>query len=401
MKTYKYRARNMASRIIEGTIQADDINHAHGLLEKEGLLPVEIRPAIAPRTSGFFGGKIGDEDLIMFTRQFAALLDAGMPVLQCLDVMRQQAEQAPLKKALDQAGKTIQGGGKISEAFAMFPKIFPAEYVNIIVSGESGGDLVESLESIAEWLERETEFKREIKTATRYPIAVVIALIIAVAIVVVFVIPKIALFLRIGNVPLPLPTRILLAISDAVEHHWLMILACIAVVAAAFVILLKIPATRFVIDRWKFSMPMIGPLYSKIVISRFGRVFSMLIRNGVTVLKALDIAPGVVANKYFLESLKHVKQTIQGGSSIAEGFAHLSVLPPMVAALIAIGEKTGSLDGMLNLVVKQYNAEIRFRLRNLNSTIEPVITVILGVAVLFLALAILLPVWDMMQVVKR
>jgi len=404
MRFYVYRARNTAGSVVQGTIQAASTDHAHKLLEDDGLLPVEIKLAAEKAASverRVFSGRIRDEDLIMFTRQLATLLNAGIPVLQSLNILKQQADAPVLKKALEAITRNIEGGTRISEALSEFPGIFSPQYVSIVVSGESGGDLVKSLSSIADWIEYEMEVKNEVKAAVRYPIMVIAALIGASALMVGFVIPRITMFLKIGNVPLALPTRMLLAGNDFVQRFWPLILGSIACLAVLAVVLYMIPSVRIRFDAGKFHWPLVGPLYTRMTIARLSHVLSMLVRNGIPVVKALEIVPGVVPNMFLRESMKKVRKNIQDGSSIVEGFSLMPIFPPIVLNLVAIGEKTGSLDVMLEHIVKQYNMEIRYKLKHLTSTIEPVITVILGLAVLYLALAILLPMWDMMQVVKR
>lgn len=404
MRVYTYRARNMSGRIVEGTLQADNSHHAHKRLEDDGLIPVEIRLAAGPeaaRGRGLFRARVKDEELIMFTRQLGTLLKAGVPILQALDVLRRQTDSPRLKQALAEAVLNIEGGTRLSQALAEFPDIFSPQYVNIIVSGESGGDMVQSLSSIADWLEREMEFKNEIKAALRYPAIVIVALVVAALIMVGFVIPRLAAFLRQGNVALPLPTRMLVGGSDFIQHNAVLITGCLVGLGALIFLVLKIPSVRLAVDRAKFTLPLMGPLYTRIAISRFSHVFSLLVRNGVTVMRALEILPGVIPNTFLKACIQNVRKSIQDGSSIAEGFSHIPVFPPLVISLVSIGEKTGSLDAMLDHVVAQNNTEIRFKLKNLTSQIEPLITLVLGVGVLFLALAILLPMWNMAQAIKR
>ena len=260
------------------------------------------------------------------------------------------------------------------------------------------GDLVKALSSIAQWMERELEIRTAIKSALRYPLMVCIALIMAAIIMLTFVIPKFAAFFVKSTVALPLPTRMLLAGSNLIQHSWPILLGAAIVIGVGAVFLMRVPSVRLQIDKMKFHMRLFGPVYTKIVVARFGRIFAMLVRNGVPVLKALEIAPAVVANTFFRKLLVNVRQFIQDGNTIADAFLNeMPIFPPMVTSLIAVGEKTGSLDDMLDQVVDFYDMEINYTLKNMTTMIEPIITVVIGAGALFLALSIFLPIWNMSQ----
>jgi MSHA biogenesis protein MshG len=329
----------------------------------------------------------------------SAMLKAGIPILQSFEILRDQTEKLVFKNVLTKVSSSLTGGSRLSEALAEFPHVFSPEYVNIVISGETGGDLVQALSNMAVWLERELEMKTAIKSALRYPVMVIIALIAAAVSMVMFVVPRFAVFFAQYTATLPLPTRILLAANNIFQHYWFLLLIIIIMAAAAIFFLLRNPKIRLQYDKMKFHLKLIGPIYTKIMISHFARIFSILVRNGIPALKALEVAAEVVNNTYFKDLLLKVKEDIQGGGTIADGFFNnMPIFPPMVTNLIAVGEKTGSLDDMLNQVVDFYEMEINYTLKNLTAMIEPIITLVIGVGVLFLALAILLPVWNMSQV---
>ena len=402
MRSYLYRARNMTGRIVEGTIRADDQNAAYEQLTEDKLVPINIRPATESTESALprlFFERIKDEEIIVFTRQLGTMLKAGIPIVQALEILRDQTENKRFKHVLIDVSRTLAAGSRLSEAFAAFPRVFTPEYVSIIVSGETGGDLVKALFSIARWMEREIEIRSAITSALRYPLMVCIAMILAVIILVIFVIPKFTVFFKNSTVPLPLPTRILLAGNNLFQHYWPVLLGAAIVIGIAVVFLKRMKAVQLQLDKIKFHLRIFGPIYTKIVVARFGRIFAMLVRNGVPVLRALEIAPAVVGNTYFQQMLVNVRQTIQDGNTIADGFFNeVPIFPPLVTSLIAVGEKTGSLDDMLDQVVDFYDMEVNYTLKNLTTMIEPIITVVVGVGVLFLALAIFLPIWNMSQV---
>jgi len=401
MRNYTYRARNLTGRIVEGTIQANDQNFAYEQLTKDKLIPVEIHPAIASTEnamSRLFFERIRDEDVILFTRQLSTMLKAGIPVVQTIEILRDQIENKRFKQILTGVSRTLTAGSSLSEAMSEYPRVFAREYVSIVVSGETGGDLVKALSSIAQWMERELEIRTAIKSALRYPLMVCVALIMAAIIMLIFVIPKFAAFFVNSTVALPLPTRMLMAGSNLFQHSWPILLGLAIVIGVGAVFLMRVKSVRLQIDKMKFHMHLFGPVYTKIVVARFGRIFAMLVRNGVPVLKALEIAPAVVANTFFQKLLVNVRQFIQDGNTIADGFLNeMPIFPPMVTSLIAVGEKTGSLDDMLDQVVDFYDMEINYTLKNMTTMIEPIITVVIGVGALFLALSIFLPIWNMSQ----
>lgn len=401
MRNYTYRARNLAGRIVEGTIQANDQNAAYEQLTKDKLIPVAIRPATASAEnalSRLFFERIRDEDVILFTRQLSTMLQAGIPIVQTIEILRDQTENNRFKQILAGVSRALTAGSRLSEAMSEYPRVFTREYVSIVVSGESGGDLVKALSSIAQWMERELEIRTAIKSALRYPLMVCIALILAAIIMLTFVIPKFAAFFAKSTVALPLPTRMLVAVSNLLQHSWPMLLGMAVVIGVGAVFLMRVQSVRLQIDKIKFHMRLFGPVYTKIVVARFGRIFAMLVRNGVPVLKALEIAPAVVANTFFRKLLVNVRQYIQDGNTIADAFLNeMPIFPPMVTSLIAVGEKTGSLDDMLDQVVDFYDMEINYTLKNMTTMIEPIITVVIGAAALFLALSIYLPIWNMSQ----
>jgi len=401
MKTYSYRAHNMAGRIVEGTINAVDENAVYQQLSEERLVPIAIQPAVEKRAgflTRFFPNKVKDEDLIVFSRQLSTMLKAGIPILQSLEILRNQTEKPAFKDVLANVSRSVTGGSRLSEALAEFPRVFSPEYVNIVISGETGGDLVEALSNMAVWMERELEMKTAIKSALRYPVMVIIALIAAAILMTMFVIPRFALFFEKYTTALPLPTRMLIAINNTFQNYWLAGLIIIILAAVAVFYLLRVKRIRLKYDQIKFQLKIIGPLYTKIMIARFARIFSMLVRSGIPALRGMEVAAEVVSNTYFKELLLKVKRSIQDGGTIADGFFNnMPVFPPLVTNLIAVGEKTGSLDTMLEQVVDFYDMEIKYTLRNLTTMIEPIITLVIASGVLFLALAVLLPIWNMSQ----
>lgn len=402
MPDFSYRAVNKAGQVVEGVMAGPSPGDVHRILEADGLLPVSIEKESGARAAGGKGsasGRIRTRDTARFARQLSTLLKAGLPVLQSLRILAQQSETRAWKNIIENLAESIEKGASLSEAFSRHPRVFSKQFVQVVISGESGGDMVRSLLCLADWMEREQEFRAEVKSALRYPVMVITALIAASAILAVFVVPRFAVFFSRASIPLPLPTRILVSGNNFVQANWVWMLLVAGGAAAAWrALLFTAPVAKWY-DKMKFSVPLLGPLYSKIAVVRFARIVSMLVRNGVAFMRVLEVASDVVANTHFRELVYKAKEEIGGGGSIADGFSGITVFPPMVAGLVAVGERSGSLDEMLDYVVDAYDMEVRYSLKNLVGMIEPLITVVIGIGVLFLALAVYLPIWNMSQVI--
>jgi len=404
MKNFSYRARNLAGKIIDGSIRASSSADAIALLERDGLIPVEIKETTR-KVSRIkhvlpFVRPVPVSDIIVFTRQFSAMLKAGVPILQALRALKAQTTNPVLSDALESIALSINDGASLSEAMKEHPYIFTPQYINVVVSGESGADLVQALLRMADWLEREEEVKREIISFLRYPVIVLFALILAAGVIVGFVIPRFSMFYSRANVQLPLPTLMLIHSADFIRTHLLGIFIVFLFLLATPLIV-RLPGIKGIYDRLKFKLPVIGPLYTKIVMSRFCRILSMLIKNGVPVIKSLEIAGDIIPNTYFKKAIMMSRERIIEGNSIFDSLEYAEIFPPFLTNLVAVGEKTGSLDEMLDFAVNQYDIDIKYTFRKLTAMIEPVVTCIVGIFLLLFALAVYLPIWDLSKVVTK
>lgn len=404
MKNFSYRARNLSGKIVDGSIRADTQADVLAMLERDGLVPVEIEEA-TQKVSRIkhvlpFIRPVPVTDIIVFTRQFSTMLKAGVPILQALRALKAQTSNPVLSDTLESIALSITDGASLSDAMKEHPYVFTPQYVNVVVSGESGADLVQALLRMADWLEREEEVKKEIISFLRYPVIVLFSLIGAAAVIVGFVIPKFSMFYSRANVQLPLPTLMLVHSADFVRTH-LATIFIIFLLLLASPLIVKIPGIRGIFDRLKFRLPVIGSLYSKIVMSRFCRILSMLIKNGVPVIKSLEIAVNIIPNTYFKRAIAIARERIIEGSSIFDGLEYAEIFPPFLTNLIAVGEKTGTLDEMLDFAVSQYDIDIKYTFRKLTAMIEPLVTCIVGVLLLLFALAVYLPIWDLSKVVTK
>lgn len=404
MKNFSYRARNLSGKIVDGSIRADTQTDVLSMLERDGLVPVEIKEA-TQKVSRIkhvlpFIRPVPVTDIIVFTRQFSTMLKAGVPILQALRALKAQTSNPVLSDTIESIALSITDGASLSDAMKEHPDVFTPQYVSVVVSGESGADLVQALLRMADWLEREEEVKKEIISFLRYPVIVLLSLIGAAGVIIGFVIPKFSMFYSRANVQLPLPTRILVHCADFVRIH-LATIFVIFLLLLAIPLIVKIPGIRGIFDQLKFRFPVIGSLYSKIVMSRFCRILSMLIKNGVPVIKSLEIAVNIIPNTYFKRAIAIARVRIIEGSSIFDGLEYAEIFPPFLTNLIAVGEKTGTLDEMLDFAVTQYDIDIKYTFRKLTAMIEPLVTCIVGVLLLLFALAVYLPIWDLSKVVTK
>ena len=403
MPVFRYKARDRAGGLLTGTLETSGPDAVAEHLSAMGYVPVRIeeeRPGLfSPEMWDRFR-RVRSEDLILFNRQLATLVHAGIPFLTCLDTLANQVENRKLRQVILEVRRDVEGGASFSDALAKHPRVFSELYVNMIRAGEEGGVLDEILDRLAALAEHEAETRARIKAALRYPVIVVVAIMVAFGILVTFVIPRFAALYSRFHVELPLPTRILIGINDVVQNYGILILAGLAAAALGLWLYIKTPKGREQWDRLKIRVPIIGILILKTILSRFSRVFAALSRSGLPILRILDILMGTLGNVVIQRAVETIRESVREGRSIAEPMRASGVFPPIVQQMVAVGEETGNLDEMLNKVSDYYDMEVEYAIRNLSTTLEPVLLLFIGGMVLFLALAIFLPWWDLVKIAR-
>ncbi|HHL73593.1 MAG TPA: type II secretion system F family protein [Bacteroidetes bacterium] len=403
MPAFSYKALNPSGMIVEDVLEAPHAGAVADKLESLGFHPIKIS-----RASGMGGGfelpgtkpAVKTNDIIVFTRQLTTLLRAGVPLLSCLDALTEQADNPAMREIISKIYVDIESGISFSEALAKHPKVFEEMYINTIRAGEMGGALDDVLTRLADLLEYDRETKARIKAAMRYPVIVIVSIIVAVLSLMMFVVPKfIDMFQKLG-VELPLPTRILIGMHAGLTEYWYIILTVLTVAGVAFKFWSKTDNGRYQWDYVKLKLPVFGNLLMKSSMSRFTRMFETLNRSGLPILQTLEIVARTVGNEVVGREIEKASLGIRKGEGIAVPLKQSKLFPPMVVRMIAIGEQSGSLDEMLMNISKHYDTEVDYAVKNLTSMIEPIITVALGVIVLFLALAIFLPMWDMTKIAQ-
>lgn len=405
MPTYSYKVRNQTGDIVNGVIDAPNTDSVAEQLFSKGYTPIRIEAEEeikSPIEKGWqIFDRVKDEDLIVFSRQLATLVTSGISFIRSLDTLSEQTRSRKLRKIIEEIRREVERGSSFSDALAKFPKVFSTLYISMVKVGEEAGVLDDILNRLASLLEHDATTRARVKAATRYPVIVVISMIIAFLVLTTFVVPKFASLYQSSKVELPLPTQVLIFLNKAIRTYWPLILAAVAGVIFTFRGYVKTPSGRWNLDKFKLRVPIIGSVVEKTVMSRFARIFSTLYRSGIPMLHALDIVAGTLGNIIIARAVGVIKESVREGKGLAVPMASTMVFPPMVTQMVAVGEETGALDDMLTKVSDYYDLEVEYAIKNLSTTLEPVLLVFLAGGILFLALGIFLPIWDMMKVMKR
>ena len=403
MPAYQYRARNKEGEVVTGSLDADNESQVLAQLEALGNLPIKVslvKKKEEPKFKFSLGGKISGKTLTVFTRQLATMIRAGIPIIACLNTLSAETENEKFKQILKEVKMDIQEGKTLSRALALHPKIFSQLYTNTVLSGEAGGVLDVALKRLATLLEHEAEIQANIKAATRYPIIVIVGITIAFFVLVTTVVPKFASVFAASKVALPLPTRILIGANYGIRHYWFYIIPSILFLGFGLWKYIQTERGKYQWDWIKLKLPIFGPLSTKIAASRFAQTLSTLNRSGLPILKTLDIVGVTVGNVVIGKEINKLSASVMEGKGIAEPLLEGKFFPPLVSHMVAIGEKSGHLDEMLDSLQQHYDVEINSTVKNLTTLIEPILTVALGGIVLFIALGIFLPMWDLASAVK-
>ncbi len=401
MPVFEYTARNPTTgQIQKGQIELASREEVGPFLRKNRMILVSVREA--PRSVGISlgGGGIRTRDTVIFTRQFATMINAGLPLVQSLTILATQTENKALKEVTRQVVYDVEAGNTLADALSKHPKAFPALYVNMVAAGEAGGILDTILMRLATFLEKNDALIRRVKGAMIYPGVIFSVAILAVTVLLVFVIPTFQEMFASVNMELPLPTRIVIGLSDGLISYWWMMLLAIA--AAVFAVR-RYYATadgRKRLDGMLLSAPVLGDVLRKAAVSRFTRTLGTLVSSGVSILDGLEITAKTAGNRVVHDAVMESRASIAGGETIAAPLERSKVFPPMVISMIAVGEQTGGLDEMLSKIADFYDDEVDVAVASLLSLMEPVMIVVLGVIVGGMIVAMYLPIFDMMNAIQ-
>jgi type IV pilus assembly protein PilC len=405
MPIYVWEGKNPAGKKVSGEVEARDIQAVFNMLKAQRVTPTANK--IREKGKGLemeikipgFGPKLKSKDTVIFTRQFATMIDAGLPIVQAIDILGKQHENKAFKKVLLAVKENVETGGTLAEALRKHPKAFDDLYVNMVAAGENGGILDVILERLSIHMEKAMKLKREVKTAMIYPAVVISAAIIVTAVLLIFVIPTFAeLFMDFGSA-LPLPTQIVIDLSNFFVKWWYVMAAAFAGLVTFLVKFLKTERGQEVIHPIALKMPVFGDIIRKVAVARFTRTLGTMLSSGVPILEALNICARTAGNKVVEREVLRARVAISEGKSMMEPLSTSEVFPSMVVQMIAVGESTGAMDAMLQKIADFYEDEVDNAVGAMKQLIEPLMILTLGVIIGGLVVAMYLPIFKMGSVV--
>ena len=401
MKTYKYSARDSRGRITKGELEATDIAALKNKLRNQGLWLISqnsSQQSLLPFLEGFFDKKIGLKDMVVFSRQFSAMIEAGIAILRVLTVLIQQTENPKLKAILQEIKRDIEQGVPLSESMQKFPEAFDSLYVSMVKAGELGGVLDVVLNRVAGFLESRSKLSNKVRTALTYPASLLVISILVVWFMLTFILPKFsAIFTSTGG-ELPAFTQFLINISNVLRSPFILVIIAFIWFAVNYArSYYRSEEGRLKIDTFSLKIPIFGPILKKVAIARFSRTFGTLIESGVPITTALDVTRTSINNALLESVLIKVKKDIEEGSPISNQLQKSEVFPPMVTQMVAIGEEAGELENMLNKIADFYDDEVDSSVESLTALMEPVFIVVIGAIVGAIVVAMYLPIFNVIN----
>jgi type IV pilus assembly protein PilC len=403
--TYQYKVRDRQGRLVEGTLDADNTNLVANKLRQMGYVPVAIdrKDSSALKKELHvpgLGNRIRLKDIAVFSRQFATMVNAGLTLLRSLYILAEQTENPVLGKIVNDVRQDVETGSSLSQALARHPKAFNRLYIAMVRAGETGGVLDATLNQLATTIEKQVGLRQKVKSAMTYPVAVFGLVVVIVTAMLLFIVPMFKdLYADLGGT-LPVPTRMLLGVSHIATTFAPLIL--LALVGGGFLVRrwLRTAEGRAAWDAFKLRVPVFGTLVRKTAITRFARTLSVLLRSGVPILESLEITSDTVNNAVLARAIHDVQRAVKTGESIAKPLGDHPVFPPMVTQMMAVGEETGALDTMLDKVGEFYEQEVEATVESLTSLLEPALIVFMGLSVGAMVVALYLPMFNVINLIK-
>lgn len=398
MATFAYVGRTRSGAVKKGELTAKTRDEAVDQLRKQNVVVTSLDEKKGGGLNISFGSGLTDKDLVVFTRQFGTMINAGLPLVQCLEILSTQSENKVLRTTIGEVKTQVEAGSTFSDALRRHPKVFDDLYVNMVHAGEVGGLLDTILTRLAKHIEKAMKLKGQIKSAMVYPSAILGVAFVVITVLMIWVIPIFAKMfdeLSGGKMGLPGPTQIVIDVSNAFQSYWYI---GVAVIAGIVFAIKKYRATangRMQIDKFLLKLPIVGDLIRKASVAKFTRTLGTLLSSGVPLLDGLSICAKTSGNKVIEETLMNARVSISGGKTIADPLAASQVFPKMVTHMIAVGESTGALDAMLGKIADFYEDEVDQAVATLTSMLEPMMMVFLGVVIGFIVIAMYLPIFKM------
>ncbi len=401
MTVFVYKGRSPRGEPVDGRLDGDSAEQVASRLQSAGITPIDIghagdgAGALRRLWVALGGGKPSTADLMMFSRQMYTITKAGVPLLRGLKGLQASTHNEVLRTTLGEILQSLEGGRDLGTSFARHPRVFPPLYVNMVRVGESTGTLDVAFLRLCEYLNTEQDVNDRVQSALRYPLTVVAAVMVSIGIISVKVIPAFAPVFKILGNRIPWPTRVIMGVSSVTSHYWWLITLLAAGAAVGFRAYVARDAGRYRWHRAKLRIPLVGDLMHEAILARVTRSLAICLSAGIPALQALATIARTTGNDYVSEAILKMRDTVERGESISHAAASLKLFPPLVVQMIAVGEETGELTGLLGEVAEHYRRDVDYRLKNLSAVLEPALIVGVGGIVLILALGVFLPMWNM------
>ena len=403
MPIYLWQGQDRKGIIHKGELEAADQDAAQAQLRRMQIKPTKIKkkPKDLFENVSFLQPKVRRVDVVVFARQFATMINAGLPLIQCLDILYSQQENKTFKKMLKEIKESVEGGATLADALKKYPDVFDDLFVNMVAAGETGGILDTILNRLSAYMEKAEKLKKQVKSAMTYPIIVLCVAVLVIGVILVFVIPTFEqMFADFGGA-LPAPTQIVVNLSRFVKGNILYMIGAVVVFGFAFRRFYKTEKGRVLVDNYLLKLPVLGPLLRKVAVAKFTRILSTMISSGVPILDGLDITARTAGNKTVESAVYKVRAAISEGQTMAAPLAESGVFPSMVCQMVGVGESTGALDAMLEKIADYYDDEVDAAVTSLTAMIEPFMMVFLGVTIGGLVVSMYLPIFKMAGMVSQ
>ncbi len=400
--TFTWAGKAKDGKIQKGEMAASAKEEVIALLRRQGITVTTVKAkakGLEIKIPGFGGGGVKDKDIVIFTRQFATMIDAGLPLVQCLEILSGQTENKTLAKAVSQIRSDVESGSTYADALGKFPRIFNDLYVNLVAAGEVGGILDTILGRLTGYIEKNMKLKKQIKSAMVYPVVVLVVAVGVIAVLLVFVIPMFAQMFKDMHGELPAPTKLVIAASDFLKHYIIHMIVSVAAVIFGLKRFYRTRKGQLIIDKLLLRAPIFGNLIRKIAVSKFTRTLGTLMGAGVPIMDGLEIVAKTAGNRVVENAIMDTRQSISEGKNLSDPLAKSKVFPSMVVQMINVGETTGALDAMLSKIADFYDDEVDSAVEAMTAALEPALMVFLGIGVGFIIIAMYLPIFKMADVV--
>lgn len=394
MQQFTYIVKDKVGQTKKGLIEAVDARAASGILHEKGFVVIKIEEK-KKGVSFSIGGSVNIGSVANFTRQLATMIASGLPLTDSLVVLQKQTENKKLQEIVAQIADDIQGGSTFAASLAKHPKEFSVAYINIVKAGESSGTLDKVLLKLADTMEKDREFQSKVRGAFIYPTIIMIAMALVITVIMIFVIPKLSDLYTQMNVQLPLPTKIIMALSNFMVNFWWLVILVIVGAGIALRRYRKTESGALVVDRIILKIPIMGKLNRDSSLTEFTRTLGSLISAGVPILEALKISGDVSSNATHRLAIKKAAVLVEKGSQLSKAIGQDNTFPAIVPQMIAVGEETGKIDEVLGRVSNYFDLEVDHQVKNLTASLEPIIMIVLGVMVAFLVISIIMPIYGL------